>query len=171
MSADPAIEISGLSFGFDSLLVLEKVDLTIPKGDFVSMVGPNGGGKTTLLRLILGLLRPERGTVRVFGKPPAEARRLIGYMPQYAHLDPRFPVRVLDVALMGCLGRHLGPFSRADRARAREALGEVGLADYAKRSFSALSGGQRQRVLIARALACEPRLLLLDEPKIGRAHV
>jgi zinc transport system ATP-binding protein len=129
------------------------------------MVGPNGGGKTTLLRLILGLLTPTRGTVRVFGQPPALVRRRIGYMPQHAQLDPQFPVRALDVVMMSCLrpGR-FGPFGRADKRRALAALDEVGLTDLARRPFAALSGGQRQRVLIARALACEPELLLLDEP-------
>lgn len=165
MTAEPIIEIRDLSFAFGATPVLEDVDLTIRRGDYVCMVGPNGGGKTTLLRLILGLLTPARGTVRVFGRSPVEARRRIGYMPQHAQLDPQFPVRVRDVVLMGRLrNTRLGPFASKDRAQAAAALAEVGLADYAKRPFSALSGGQRQRVLIARALACEPELLLLDEP-------
>jgi zinc transport system ATP-binding protein len=162
---DWAIEIDGLSFSYPQMPVLEDVSFRIARGDFVGMVGPNGGGKTTLLRLILGLLAPARGTLRVFGGPPAEARRRIGYMPQRAELDPQFPMRAFDVVLMGRLGgRRLGWFSGADRARAAAALREVGLADCGRRSFAALSGGQRQRVLIARALACEPELLLLDEP-------
>jgi zinc transport system ATP-binding protein len=162
---DAVIEISDLSFAYPLTPVLENVNLSIAWGDFVCMVGPNGGGKTTLLRLILGLLMPSRGTVRVFGRPPMEVRRRIGYMPQHAQLDPQFPARVCDVVLMGRLGNHrLGPFTRADRAKAAAALEEVGLAGYARRSFSALSGGQRQRVLIARALACDPEILLLDEP-------
>ncbi|MEW6199355.1 MAG: ATP-binding cassette domain-containing protein [Planctomycetota bacterium] len=165
MTAEPIIEIRDLSFAFGTTPVLEDVNLTIRRGDYVCMVGPNGGGKTTLLRLILGLLTPTRGTVRVFGTSPVEARRRIGYMPQHAQLDPQFPVRVRDVVLMGRLrNARLGPFGGDDRAKAAAALAEVGLADYAKRPFSALSGGQRQRVLIARALACEPELLLLDEP-------
>lgn len=165
MSTDYVIEIEGLSFAYPLTPVLENVTFSIARGDFVCMVGPNGGGKTTLLRLMLGLLAPTRGTVRVFGRPPVEVRRRVGYMPQHTQLDPQFPVRVSDVVLMGRLGgRRCGPFSRADRARAAAALHEVGLADYAKRPLPALSGGQRQRVLIARALACEPELLLLDEP-------
>ncbi len=165
MTAEPVIEIRDLTFAYGATPVLSDVNLTIYQGDYVCMVGPNGGGKTTLLRLILGLLTPTRGSVRVFGKPPVEARRRIGYMPQHAQLDPQFPVRVRDVVLMGRLRNlRLGPFGRADRAKAAAALAEVGLADYAKRPFAALSGGQRQRVLIARALACEPELLLLDEP-------
>lgn len=165
MTAEPVIEARDLSFAFGTTPVLEDVNLTIRRGDYVCMVGPNGGGKTTLLRLVLGLLTPTRGTVRVFGTSPVEARRRIGYMPQHAQLDPQFPVRVRDVVLMGRLrNARLGPFGGDDRAKAAAALAEVGLADYAKRPFSALSGGQRQRVLIARALACEPELLLLDEP-------
>ena len=164
MSSD-VIEIEHLSFAYPLTPVLEDVTFSIQRGDFVCIVGPNGGGKTTLLRLILGLLTPSRGSVRVFGRSPIEARRRIGYMPQHAQLDPQFPVRVSDVILMGRLGSgQLGRFSRADKDVAAAALGEVGLADYAWRSFAALSGGQRQRVLIARALACEPELLLLDEP-------
>ena len=159
------IEIQNLSFAYPQTPVLENVTFSVAGGDFVCMVGPNGGGKTTLLRLILGLLVPARGTVRVFGRPPIGVRHRIGYMPQHAQLDPQFPVRALDVVLMGRLrGMRFGPFAAADKAKARAALAEVGLADFARRPFAALSGGQRQRVLIARALACDPALLLLDEP-------
>lgn len=162
---EPVIETQGLCFAFGTTPVLADVSLSIARGDFVCIVGPNGGGKTTLLRLFLGLLTPTRGRVRVFGQPPAESRRRIGYMPQRVQLDPQFPVRVRDVVRMGRLGNgNLGPFRRADREHAAVALREVGMADYAQRSFAALSGGQRQRVLIARALACEPEILLLDEP-------
>lgn len=160
------VSIKGMSFSYDGFLVLEDVNLSIPKGDFVSVVGPNGGGKTTLLKLILGLLRPLRGKVRVFGATPQEARRRVGYMPQHSQLDPQFPATVLDVALMGRLGhgRLFGPYSRDDKEIASEALNQVGLYDLLKKSFSSISGGQRQRLFIARALACEPDLLLLDEP-------
>jgi zinc transport system ATP-binding protein len=160
-----AIDVRDLSFAYPLTPVLESVTFTIPRGDFACIVGPNGGGKTTLLRLILGLLTPTRGTVRVFGLPPVDVRRRVGYMPQRADFDPHFPIRALDVVLMGRLrATRLGPTPRHDKVRAREALAEVGLADFARRAFSALSGGQRQRVLIARALACEPEMLLMDEP-------
>lgn len=163
------IDIRDLSFGYDGAEVLSDVSLEIHDGDFVCVVGPNGGGKTTLLRLALGLLEPTTGSIRVFGQPPREAAPLIGYMPQQSLLDPRFPVSALDVALMGRLGRRpqFGPFRRADRQAAMVALDRVELADLRDRPFAALSGGQRQRVLIARALACEPRLLLFDEPTAG----
>ncbi|GJQ24981.1 MAG: ABC transporter ATP-binding protein [Phycisphaerae bacterium] len=160
------IEARGLSFSYDRHAVLDGVDLTIGNRDFISIVGPNGGGKTTLLKLFLGLLRPTRGEIRVFGVSPEKARPRIGYMPQHTRHDLEFPVNVLDVVLMGRHGTSGGGFrfSRSDRETAVRSLGDVGLADLARRPFAALSGGQRQRVLIARALACEPELLLLDEP-------
>jgi len=160
------IQISDLSFSYDHVRVLEKVNISIVEGDFVSLVGPNGGGKTTLLKLILGLLAPTQGTIRVFGLSPNEARLRIGYLPQYAYLDPQFPVTVTDVVLMGRLGpRHpIGKYSSVDRQVAEQVMHEVGVTDLRHRSFSSLSGGQRQRTLIARALACQPALLLLDEP-------
>ncbi|QDV91514.1 High-affinity zinc uptake system ATP-binding protein ZnuC [Phycisphaerae bacterium RAS2] len=160
------IEVRGLTFSYDRDVVLDGVDLTIGDRDFISIVGPNGGGKTTLLKLFLGLLRPTRGTLQVFGLSPEKARPRIGYMPQYARLDLEFPVNVLDVVLMGRHGTSGAGFrfSRSDRDVAFRSLGDVGLANLARRPFAALSGGQRQRVLIARALASEPELLLLDEP-------
>ena len=129
------------------------------------IVGPNGGGKTTLVKLILGLLRPQRGEVRVFGQPPHRARLRVGYMPQHVQHDPQFPVTVMDIVLMGRLGQGvLGWPGRADRRAAIDALAQVGMEEFRRRPFADLSGGQRQRVLIARALCCKPDLLLLDEP-------
>ncbi len=161
-----AIFIKDLCFSYVGHPVLEDVNLSIPQGDFVSVVGPNGGGKTTLLKLVLGLLRPSQGEVRVFGAPPEQARPRIGYMPQQAQLDPQFPATVMDVALMGRLGhgRTFGPYSKKDKEIVSGALDQVGLYDLRKKAFSSISGGQRQRLLIARALACQPDLLLLDEP-------
>jgi zinc transport system ATP-binding protein len=131
----------------------------------VSLIGPNGGGKTTLLRLLLGLLKPARGSVRIFGQPPGRVRHRMGYVPQYVSFDPRFPISVKDVVAMGRLeNRHAGPYRAVDRAAALRALEETGLAHLRNRPFSDLSGGQRQRTLIARALASDPELLLLDEP-------
>ncbi|MDD3886095.1 MAG: ABC transporter ATP-binding protein [Victivallaceae bacterium] len=161
-----AIEIKDLCFNYEtSSPILEHVNLAVADGQSGCIVGPNGGGKSTLLKLMLGVLQPSSGAILVFGKSPVEARAMIGYMPQYHALDPAFPVTVLEVALMGRLHRRfLGRFTAADRAAAMEVLEETGTAALAKRSFASLSGGQRQRVLIARALACDPRLLLLDEP-------
>ena len=169
MNEAPVIAIENVSFSYDGAPVLEGANLTIGQGDFVSIIGPNGGGKTTLLKIILGLLKPKSGTVRVFGMTPEQARPLVGYMPQHVNLDPQFPVSVMDVVLMGRLGNgpRLGPYRRKDRLAAQAAIKEVRLLDLRKRPFSTLSGGQQQRVLIARALASEPRLLLLDEPTAG----
>ncbi len=166
MTDAPAIALEGVAFAYDGVPVLENVTAEIEDRDYVGIVGPNGGGKTTLLKLMVGLLRPKRGTVRVFGGPPARARRSVGYVPQEFSYDPRFPVTVRDVVLMGRLGRApiLGPYRRADRLAEEEALEEVGLGGFGPRPFEALSGGERQRVLIARALSAGPRILLLDEP-------
>jgi zinc transport system ATP-binding protein len=165
-SNEPAVDIRGLWFSYDSTPVLQNVNLSIAAGQKVCMVGPNGGGKTTLVKLILGLLRPTRGQVRVLGGQPSAERKRVGYAPQHAAFDPKFPVSVTDVVLMGRIGRTsvLGPYRRADRHAAGEALQAVGLADLGKRAFSDLSGGQRQRVLIARAIVSSPELLLMDEP-------
>lgn len=162
----PAVVLEQVDFAYADAPVLRSVDVCIHPGEFVCIVGPNGGGKTTLVKLLVGLLTPQRGTVRVFGEPPVVARRRVGYMPQQAQLDPQFPVSVLDVVLMGRAGSApiFGGYRRDDREAARAALRDVELSDLASRSFAALSGGQRQRVLLARALVCQPQLLLLDEP-------
>jgi zinc transport system ATP-binding protein len=166
MSGNPVVSIENLSFAYNGGAVLADVNLEIREREFVSIVGPNGGGKSTLLKLILGLLHPRRGSVRVFGQPPEKSRPRIGYLPQHAHHDPQFPTTVVEVVLMGRLGRRLslGPFGKTERRQAIDTLEKMGLGDLAGRSFSAISGGQRQRVLIARALVSEPDLLLLDEP-------
>jgi len=131
----------------------------------VAVVGPNGGGKSTLLRLALGLHSPQRGRVAVFGDDPLQARGRIGFVPQHLEFDPRFPVLARDVVLMGRLERHFaGPYRRADRTAADLAMERVDVAHLAGRPLAQLSGGERQRVLIARALTSEPELLLLDEP-------
>jgi zinc transport system ATP-binding protein len=168
--SDPIIEIDDLSFGFNSdLPVLEDVSFTINELDFASIIGPNGGGKTTLIKILLGLLKPDRGSVRVLGTTPERARPRVGYLPQHAAIDPGFPIRVLDLVLMGRLGpgRTFGGFTRVHRTAATKVLERVGLAGFERRPFGELSGGQRQRVLLARALASDPELLLLDEPSAG----
>jgi zinc transport system ATP-binding protein len=154
-----------VSFSYNGEPVLSRVYFKIFPLDLVSLIGPNGGGKTTLFRLLLGLLRPGHGTIRIFDQPPERARTRVGYVPQYARFDPRFPISVRDVVAMGRLGNlRTGPYRSSDKEAAQEALEEAGLAELGSRPFSDLSGGQRQRVLIARALASKPELLLLDEP-------
>jgi zinc transport system ATP-binding protein len=159
------IEIKDMVFAYNERPVLENVNLEIDKGDFASVVGPNGGGKTTLLRIILGLLKVNSGSVKIFGMTPEKARIKIGYMPQHTQYDFKFPVSVLDVVMMGRMqGRGTFFYKSKDKEAAIKALTEVELESVASKSFFSLSGGQRQRVLIARALAVEPELLLLDEP-------
>ena len=169
ISTEPVISLRDVTFSYGGPPALEEVSLSVEPRQAVCVVGPNGGGKTTLVKLILGLLRPQRGEVRVFGQPPHRARLRVGYMPQHVQHDPQFPVTVMDIVLMGrlgqgALGRVLGWPGRADRRAAIDALAQVDMEEFRRRPFSALSGGQRQRVLIARALCCKPDLLLLDEP-------
>jgi zinc transport system ATP-binding protein len=163
--ATPVLELRDVTLTRRGIPVLEDVDLTLRGGEFVGLIGPNGAGKTALLKVILGLFRPERGSVRVFGRPPRESRGLVAYVPQYAGFDVSYPVRVRDVVLMGRLGGRfrLRPSAR-DREAAERALDRVGLTALADRQVGRLSGGELQRVLVARALAQEASLLLLDEP-------
>lgn len=160
-----AIQLRDLCYSYDNISVLTDVYLDIFPGDSATIVGPNGGGKTTLVKLILGLISPDKGTVRVYGNPPEQERIRIGYVPQYARYDPNFPISVLDVVRMGRLGNSLsGRYTAHDNQVALASLDAVNLADLSQRPFSALSGGQRQRVLIARALAAQGDILILDEP-------
>ncbi len=169
-----ALTCRDLEFGYGGKPVLQNVNISIPEGDFVCVVGPNGSGKTTLLKIALGLLKPTAGSIEVFGKSPDRSRGRIGYVPQHPRLDPLFPVSAMDVVLMGRLGKTpaWGAWKTNDRKEATRTLDEVGLADHAGHHFASLSGGQKQRVLIARALAGQPDLLLLDEPTAGLdAHI
>ena len=161
----PVLSMEGVSFSFNNVIVLEGVNFTLPDRESIGIVGPNGGGKTTLLKLILGLYVPDTGEIRVFGKPPHSVRSLMGYVPQHLHFDPLFPINALEVVLMGRLGHSsLGNYRRKDIDAARSTLDELELLPVEKKPFASLSGGQRQGVLMARALASDPRILLLDEP-------
>ena len=162
---DAAVQIRDLSYSYDDIPVLTDVHLDIFPGDSASIIGPNGGGKTTLIKVILGLVSPNQGTVLVYGNQPEQERTRISYVPQHARYDPNFPISVLEVVSMGRIGNSLsGRYTRHDKEVALEALHAVNLDHLTQRSFSALSGGQRQRVLIARALAAEGDILILDEP-------
>jgi zinc transport system ATP-binding protein len=168
----PAIEINNLWFAYGGARVLEQVNLTLPAGEFLAVLGPNGGGKSTLLRLLLGLIRPGGGLVRVLGQEPGQVGGRIGYLPQFTTVSASFPITVLGAVALGLvkpgfsgLAGWLNPAARrAEREAALLALTRVGLADQAGRRLSDLSGGQRQRVFIARAIVSGPELLLLDEP-------
>ena len=162
---EPIIEVSRVWFSFNGQPVLQDVDLRVPPGDYLVVIGPNGGGKTTLLKLMLGLLEPTRGTVRVFGQSPRKAAHRIGYVPQDVHINKTFPVSVLDVVLMGRLrsGKARSRHSRQDRLAAQAALEQLGVWGYRDRRIGELSGGQLQRVFIARALVSAPEILFLDE--------
>lgn len=163
---EPAITADALSFSYPQVAVLESATFRIQAGEFIGIFGPNGGGKTTLLKLLMGLLTPDQGTLKVFGDAPKDRRTDIGYVPQSIQLDRTFPISVLEVVLMGCLSELTwwGSYPKRCKELAYEALKQVGLEALAKRPFGTLSGGQAQRVLIARAIANHPKILFLDEP-------
>jgi manganese/zinc/iron transport system ATP- binding protein len=165
----PAIEVHDLTVSYHAKPVLWDIDVEIPAGQLVGVVGPNGAGKSTLLRAILGLVRPASGWVRIDGEPRRRGRHGCGYVPQRESVDWDFPVDVLDVVLMGTYG-NLGWFrrpGRRERERAMHALEQVGMQDLARRQIAELSGGQQQRVFLARALAQDAPVYLMDEPFSG----
>lgn len=160
------IRLEDVWVGYDGRPVLEGINLSIKERDFVGIIGPNGGGKTTLLKVIMGLIHPVRGHVSILGQDVAQGRRFIGYVPQRVDGDRRFPINVWEVAMMGRLGRRglLRRYTPEDRHAVAQALRQVDMLDMKDRPIGELSTGQQQRVYIARALATEPRIMLLDEP-------
>ena len=161
-----AMELKGVTFSYDKTPILEDVTFSLKQGDFLGIMGPNGGGKTTLLKLFLGILIPDKGEIRVLGQTPHDAKHRVGYVPQYTDLNLDFPVSALDIVLMGRLRQsRIGRwYSRKDRSKAEEVLEKVGMWDYRHMHIGELSGGQRQRIFIARALATDPEIFFLDEP-------
>jgi len=164
--AKEVVRLDDIWVHYDSIPVLEGINLSVEPNNFLGIIGPNGGGKTTLLKVILGLIKPARGKVSVMGQSPERGRKFIGYISQYNLFDHDFPISVLDVVLMGRyskagLGRR---YSEEDKRIANEVLKTVGMLDYKDRQVGKLSGGEQQRVFIARALVTDPKLLLLDEP-------
>jgi zinc transport system ATP-binding protein len=164
--AREVISIRNLWAGYDREQVLEDINLVVYEGDFIGLIGPNGGGKTTLIRVLLGLLEPTQGEVRIMGRPVQAGRSEVGYVPQLVEFDRDFPVSIWDVACMGRLGqrRLLQRYSPEDEERVSEALRQVEMFDLRQQPIGELSSGQRQRVYLARALAAQPKILLLDEP-------
>ncbi len=164
--SEKAIDIRGLWFSYNGHSVLEEVNLSVPRGDFLVLMGPNGGGKTTLLKLILGLLAPRRGEITVLGTAPRLAAHRVGYVPQNVHVNKSFPISVHDVVRMGRLGvggRLSRSGGRDGEAAVRRAMEEMGVWGLRRRRIGQLSGGQLQRAFIARALVSRPEILLLDE--------
>ncbi len=169
VAAEESIRLADVSVGYDDRPVLEHVNLTLESGALTAVVGPNGGGKSTLLKLIAGLLKPWSGSVTVLGAAPGAHARSVAYVPQAESVDWSFPVCAADVVMMGRYPR-LGPVRRPgaqDHAAVAAALDQVGMGEFGRRQIGALSGGQRRRVFLARALASEPQLYLLDEPVTG----
>jgi len=160
------VSLKDVSVRYDGITVLEDINLSIYEDDFLGIIGPNGGGKTTLLKTILGLVKPSQGRVSILGHPPDKARRLMGYVPQYNLFDRDFPLNALEVVLMGRYSQ-VGLFkrySREDKKLALNALASVGMLELKHRQIGSLSGGEQQRIFIARALVAHPQILLLDEP-------
>jgi len=162
-----AISMKGVYFGYTNTeRVIENASITVHEGEFIGIIGPNGGGKTTLLKLLMGFLEPTKGSISIFGKSPKSYPNGIAYVPQNLRFDKLFPITVMELVLGGRLATlpWWGLFSKSDREKAEEALDKVKLSEFAHKPFGELSGGQAQRALIARSLASEPRILLLDEP-------
>jgi zinc transport system ATP-binding protein len=166
MNGRELVKLEDVWVHYDGVPALVGINLSIEKGDFLGIIGPNGGGKTTLLKVILGLIPPTHGSVSVYGNRSKKGRNLIGYVPQVNLIDPDFPISVRDTVLMGRYSKSglLKRYSPQDKDVAWNALETVKMDGYAERRLGSLSGGEQQRVFIARALVAEPELLLLDEP-------
>lgn len=173
-TGNAVIQVENLTFSYGAAPVLEDVSLEVAQGEFLGIVGPNAGGKSTLLKLVLGLLEPQAGRIRVLGKRANDVRKRLGYVPQYPSFSRDFPISVEQTVLLGRIGcgrrRHWlgaltpGGYTKTDRSAVLDALTEVEAEDLAGRQIGSLSGGQLQRVLLAWALVCEPSILVLDEP-------
>lgn len=160
------VTLENISAGYAEEVILQHIDLTIKAQDFIGVIGPNGGGKTTLVKVILGLLKPMSGKLTLFDSKAEPGRRAMGYLPQVIKTDQKFPISVQDVVLSGLAerGKLFRRFTSKDRKQAVVLLDQMGIANLAKNNIGELSGGQMQRVFLCRAIIANPRLLILDEP-------
>jgi len=161
-----AVEIKDISFAYEKQVVLENISLEVKQKDFLAIIGPNGGGKSTLLKLILGMHISKKGSIAVLGKAPQKSLTKIGYVPQNTNINTDFPIKVIEVVMMGHIEgkRPLFGYGKHEVLCAMGALEQVGMANFAQAKIGSLSGGQRQRIMIARALCAHPQILILDEP-------
>ena len=158
MTSNHTLQWSDIAFSFDGEPILHSSSFSIDSGTWVGIMGPNGGGKTTLLKLLMGFLKPQSGSIRIFGKPPIDARPQIGYVPQFLRSDRAFPITVEEIIHLGCLS------DPTKKSQTEYWMERLGLLPFRHKPFGALSGGIGQRTLLARALVADPELLLLDEP-------
>ena len=159
-----AVEVKNLYFKYEKEWVLEKINFILKDKEFMAIIGPNGGGKTTLLKLILGFLKPTKGEIKIYGKSPKENSLLIGYVPQYTNFALDLPITVFDIVLQGRLKKGKFFYSKEDKEKAKEVLNTLNIFNLKDKKIKNLSGGERQKVLIARALVSNPKLLVMDEP-------
>ena len=153
------INIEKLSFAYEKEKILENINLQVKEKEFLAIIGPNGGGKSTFLKLLLGIIKPKNGNISIFNQKPSKSLSQIGYVPQNTNINTNFPIKVLEVVTMGHIGDR-----KKEKFCALNSLKQVGMENYANHKIGSLSGGQRQRVMIARALCAHPKILLLDEP-------
>lgn len=160
------LELQNVTAGYGTHVALKNVNLSVYDQDFIGVIGPNGGGKTTLIKVILGILKPFQGHVKAFHDTARDFVKNVGYLPQFHHIDQKFPISVLEVVLSGLMkkGKLISGYSRKEKELARQMLSDMGIAELEKKTVGELSGGQLQRVMLARSIISEPRLLLLDEP-------
>ena len=159
-----AVEVKHLYFKYENEWVLEDINFTLKDKEFMAIIGPNGGGKTTLLKILLGFLKPTKGEVLIHSKPPKKAREIIGYVPQHTNFSLDIPITVFDIVLQGRLKKWKFFYSKEDKSKAEKIMDKLGILEFKNRKIKDLSGGQRQKVLIARALVSEPKIILMDEP-------